>query len=177
MKSVDPNKVIVFDSDVIIHFIKSGFITSIKDLYPKNKKIILGKLLSSDGVLLGKHANEFQNLMRFKLFEIVDFPEKGEIIKEYANLTSNLKLGKGESACLAFAKYTSNIVASSNLKDIQNYCIENKIDYLTTMDFLEYAHQNKILSEADCDYFIYNVKSKDSRLPYNSMKEYYSNQP
>jgi hypothetical protein len=137
MKSVDPNKVIVFDSDVIIHFIKSGFITSIKDLYPKNKKIILGKLLSSDGVLLGK----------------------------------------GESACLAFAKYTSNIVASSNLKDIQNYCIENKIDYLTTMDFLEYAHQNKILSEADCDYFIYNVKSKDSRLPYNSMKEYYSNQP
>jgi len=68
MKNIDPNKVIVFDSDVIIHFIKSGFITSIKDLYPKNKKIILGKLLANDGVLLGKHSNEFQSLMRFKFF-------------------------------------------------------------------------------------------------------------
>jgi len=113
-------------------------------------------------------------LMRFKLFEIVDFPEKGEIIREYANLTSNLKLGKGESACLAFAKCTSNIVASSNLKDIQCYCIENGIDYLTTMDFLEWAHKNRILTEAECDEFIYNVISKGSRLPYKSMKDYYT---
>jgi hypothetical protein len=49
------------------------------------------------------------------------------------------------------------------------------IDYLTTMDLLEYAHQNGVLSEAECDEFIYNVISKGSRLPYNTMKDYYLN--
>jgi hypothetical protein len=175
MKSIEPGKWIVFDSDVIIHFIKSGFVLRLKHIYPENRKIILDKLLANDGVLLGRHRNEFQNLMWFKILEEVEFPESGTIIREYANLTSNLNLGKGESACLAYARFTENVIASSNLRDIKAYCEKNAIDYLTTMDLLEYAHKNDILTLAECDEFIYNVISKGSRLPYRTMEEFYAN--
>jgi hypothetical protein len=172
MKTIDPNKIIVFDADVIIHFIKSEFISILPKLYPQNQKVVLDKLLVEDGVLRGINSTEFINMVRFKIIKEIPFPQKREYYLEYANLVK--RFGKGESACLAYVRLTSNVIASSNLRDIKDYCEVYQIEYLTTMDLLEYAHQNGILSEADCDFFIYNVKSKDSRLPFNTMREFYS---
>jgi len=40
------------------------------------------------------------------------------------------------------------------------------------MDFLYKAYIDGLMNEAECDLFIYNVKSKDSTLPVDSIKEY-----
>ncbi len=50
-----------------------------------------------------------------------------------------IHFSKGESACMAYCRYTSNIIGSSNLRDIKKYCNNHKIVYLTTIDFLYYA--------------------------------------
>lgn len=65
-----------------------------------------------------------------------------------------------------------DILASSNLSDIKLYCEENNIKYLTTMDFITEAFLKGILNEAEFDYFIYNVKTKGSKLPNNTIKKY-----
>lgn len=75
---------------------------------------------------------------------------------------------------MAYCKFNNDIVGSSNLKDITLYCEENGIVYLTTMDFLEAALANEKMSEAECDEFIYNVKLKRSKLPFNTMAEYFA---
>ncbi|MBI4648138.1 MAG: hypothetical protein HY738_16520 [Bacteroidia bacterium] len=40
------------------------------------------------------------------------------------------------------------------------------------MDFLAEALRIKVFDEADCDYFIYELKSKGSKLPCSTIKEY-----
>lgn len=65
---------------------------------------------------------------------------------------------------MAVAKHTKDYIASSNLKDIKEYCNHYGIVYLTTMDILLEAYQKKILTEAECDIFIREVKTKDSKL-------------
>jgi hypothetical protein len=89
---------------------------------------------------------------------------------EYARLIKTF--GKGESACMAYCKFNKDILASSNLKDISIYCEENEITYLTTMDFLAEALNEKQLTEHECNDFIRNVKAVGSKLPVNTIAEY-----
>lgn len=54
------------------------------------------------------------------------------------------------------------------------YIVKDVLDevILTTLDLLNRAYEKNLLDEGECDYFIYNVKSKGSRLPVNSIKEF-----
>lgn len=80
--------------------------------------------------------------------------------------------GDGESACLAVARYTNDIIGSSNLSDIQSYCKMHTIDYLKTMDFLCEALKNKIMTETECDAFIQRIKAVKGKLPVNKMQDF-----
>jgi len=113
------------------------------------------------------------NFIAFCKIEEIDFPNDARVWKAYAELLKEGR-GDGESSIMAVARYNDHIVASSNLKDIKNYCSEHKIAYLTTMDILVIALQAGINDEAECDYFIYKVKSSGSKLPVNSMQEYFA---
>ena len=110
------------------------------------------------------------NFLNFGIATIMQFPSNNQIKKEYAMLRR--KFGNGESACMAVARFNDNVLASSNLKDIKEYCTTYNIEYLTTMDFLVEAFNADIFDEATCDLFIYDVKSKGSKLPCNTIKEY-----
>jgi len=61
--------------------------------------------------------------------------------------------------------YNNDVIGSSNLKDITDYCQRYGLTYLTTFDFLYYAVVNKLISTAEVDEFIRQVKEKDSKLP------------
>lgn len=80
--------------------------------------------------------------------------------------------GDGESACLAVVRYNKTILASSNLRDIKNYCITHKIDYLTTMDFLCAALTGGIFDESKCNHFLQKVLAAGGKLPVKNRKEY-----
>lgn len=87
--------------------------------------------------------------------------------KEYARLISKdgLALGRGESACMVYCLYHHDVVGSSNTKDVTAYCEEKGITYLTTCDFLYYAIQRGLMTKAEADAFIAEVRSMGSFPP------------
>jgi len=109
-------------------------------------------------------------MIQMKLIEELNFSGDFEVIKEYARLKR--MFGAGESACMAYCKFHRDVLASSNLKDIKDYCMENEITYLTTMDFLNAAFERKLLNEAACNSFISDVLSKGSKLPFKTLADF-----
>ena len=85
--------------------------------------------------------------------------------KEYARLTSQLGLGRGESASMVYCRFHDNVLGSSNLRDIIDYCDEYGIKYLTTIDFWFVAIKRGIITKEEADEFIEKVRNKNSRLP------------
>ncbi|KAF5076078.1 hypothetical protein DSECCO2_164940 [anaerobic digester metagenome] len=166
---IDHSKKILLDADVIIHFIKGEQIGILNKIFP-NKLYILDVVFSE--VFKGAQRPMVENLIKMRIIEELSFDNDLIVIKEYARLKKLYNYGDGESACMAYCKYHKDVLASSNLKDIKLYCEENEIQYLTTMDFIHQAYINRLMDEAECDYFIYNVKSKGSKLPVSSIKEY-----
>ena len=165
------NKIILVDADVISHFIKGGEIYTINSIFDYELKI-LDKVYDE----LKRNVSwkqQIDNLISQKVIEVIPFPENNtEVKKEYFRIKKQLNKGDGESACLSFVRYTSNIIASCNLVDIKEYCDEFEITYLTTMDFLCYALSKGIFTEQRCNEFITNVLSKNSKLPVTEIKDY-----
>lgn len=171
---VTSERIILIDADVISHFITAGEADSLNQVFPANPVYILDKVHAelqqwpSSAI-----RTEISILLSTKKIRLMDFPEDNEEIKrEYAWIKSMLFKGDGESACLAVARYNNIILASSNLRDIKNYCITHKIDYLTTMDFLCKALHSGLFLEARCDLFITRVLAAGSRLPVRHMNDY-----
>ena len=150
---------IVLDADVIIHFSKGSLLSLLPQIFPEYDYIVLDKVYNELASVKSQLDNQIQFFGNIKK-EV--FEPTIEIMREYAQLKKTF--GDGESACMAYCRYTANIIGSSNLKDIKNYCTEHKITYLTTLDFLYYAWYRKLLTEDDCKTFINDVVSKGSRL-------------
>ena len=128
---------IVLDADVIIHFVKGGQFSLLLDIFPEYQYIILDVVY--DEVTVNKATKtQIDNTLKFLSARIanVTFAPKGESRLEYARLRSTLLLGKGESACMVYCRDNQDVLGSSNLKDIREYCSQNQITYLTTLDFL-----------------------------------------
>lgn len=161
------NRIILVDADIISHFIKAGEILYLPKIFKSPIKV-LDKVYGELEKWRSKKS-EVDNLIRFGLIEVIDFPETNlEIKKEFYYLKKSRFMGEGESACLAVARFSHNIVGSSNLKDIKIYCGLHSIDYVTTMDFLYRALEKKIFSEERCDVFL----SKMDRLPVKHIKKF-----
>ena len=151
---------IVLDADVIIHFSKGGLLSLLPQIFPEYDYIVLDKVYDE----LSTVRNQLDNQILYcKNIKKVLFTPTAEMLCEYANLKASF--GDGESACMAYCRFTSNIIGSSNLRDIKSYCTDHGITYLTTLDFIYYAWYIKHLTDQECITFIDEVISKGSRLP------------
>ena len=151
---------IVLDADVIIHFSKGECLSLLPQIFPEYEYVVLDKVyneLSSVTIQLDNQIAFIKNITK------IPFQPVGQMLREYAILKN--RFGDGESACMAYCRFTSNIIGSSNLRDIKNYCADHKITYLTTVDFLYFAWRKGLMTVEDCRKFIYDVKAKGSRLP------------
>lgn len=171
MKSIKKGKKIILDADVIIHFYKAGHLGVLTQIYP-NQLFLVKDVLNE--VFKGDIRSQIEMSLKMQVIKELDISGDLKVLKEYASLKK--RFGPGESACMAYCKFNDDVLASSNLKDIKKYCADNKIQYLTTMDFLNAAYEKEILNEADCDLFIYNVKSKGSKLPFSTLKAFRDSQ-
>jgi predicted nucleic acid-binding protein len=155
---------IVLDADVIIHFIKAEQFSLLIDIFPEYEYLILDVVYNEVTV---NHATKIQidNTLKFfsKRISNVKFAPQGASRMEYAKLLSTL--GRGESACMVYCRDNKDVLGSSNLRDIKEYCTRYKITYLTTLDFLYYAFVRGKLSKEECDKFIHDVIAKGSKLP------------
>lgn len=156
--SIEPR--VLLDCDVIIHFTKAGCQLLLPKIFP-GRFVILDKVKAE----LDQRKNNLvalANFIEWTKIEVIPFPKDKAVIMEYARLKANM--GDGEAACMAVAKHTKDYIASSNLKDIKEYCEYYGIVYLTTMDILLAAYDKAILTEVECNTFIQEVKAKDSKL-------------
>ena len=109
-----------------------------------------------------------QKVKRTALFLL--FSPKRESMKEFFLLQRTL--GKGESACMIYCRDNRDVLGSSSLKDIKEYCSKNNITYLTTLDFLYYAYCRKKMTEQECKEFMQEVNNAGSKLPIIDITQY-----
>lgn len=151
---------IVVDADVLIHFSKANCLSLLPQIFPEYDYIILDKVYEETKTI----RTEIGNICHFlKTMNVEPFSPTGNMLREYASLLRTF--GKGESACMSYCKFTNNVVGSSNLKDIKEYCQENKITYLTTLDFFYYAWTRKLMDEKTIKEAMSIIVSKGSKLP------------
>lgn len=151
---------IVLDADVLIHFAKAGRLSQLPEILLGYEYVVLSTVYN-EVLSIQKQLDRQIHFLKNIIME--DFAPTGEMKKEYAMLTA--VFGKGESACMAYCRYTNNVIGSSNLKDIREYCIRQSISYLTTIDFLYYAYVNKKMTAEECNDFISTVNNLGSKLP------------
>lgn len=136
-----PTKVkIVLDADVIIHFTKGGILHLLPDFLPDYGFIVLDIVHNEiPQILLSTLDNQIKRIGNIK---VLKFGSTGCEIREFARLTSSSgpALGRGESACMVYCRYHNDVVGSSNIKDVADYCNEHGITFLTTNDFLFYEY-------------------------------------
>lgn len=169
-----PEKIqIVLDADVIIHFSQGGYLHMLPKVIPDCSFVVLSVVRNE---LRQETRNVLDNQIYFlKNISLIEFNPVGDERREFARLTSlsGLCLGKGESACMTYARFHHNVVGSSNLKDIKDYCSENGIAYLTTWDFLYYAYKAGLMTKKDIEAFVEKVRNSGSILPTKDIDTYY----
>ena len=168
MSKSNNEPLILLDSDVIRHFISGGKLEKLASIYP-GRFAILDKVKKEICRSNNLKAIVEEFIATSAISQIV-FPTDHTIIMEYAYLCR--EFGEGESACMAVAKHQNKFIASSNLKDIGEFCKKHHITYLTTMDILLDAAEKGILINDECDQFITDVLSKGSKLPCRTLKEF-----
>lgn len=151
---------IVLDADVIIHFSKAGYLSLLPGILPEYDYIVLNIVYDE---LHSVRAQLDRQIHFLKNIQLETFPADFNMMREYANLTRTF--GRGESACMAYCRFTHNVIGSSNLRDITAYCQANDITYLTTLDFLSLAYQRGKMTADECHTFMQTVNAQGSKLP------------
>ena len=161
---------IILDADVLLHFAKAGRLNMLPEILPEYEHVVLSTVYDE----IGSIQNQLDNQIFFlKNISKETFNPTGEMMIEYARLLRTF--GKGESACMAYCRYTHNVIGSSNLKDIKEYCKKQQITYLTTIDFLYYAIKRGKMSAEECEQFVKDVVAKGSKLPTVDFGKYLPN--
>ena len=156
---------IVLDADVIIHFAKAGRLPELPQILPEFQFLLLDVVKRELSGMILSVVDKM--IHREKSLVVEQFGHTVGEIKEFSRLisTNGLALGRGESACMVYCLYHHDVLGSSNLKDIQNYCNEQGVTYLTTLDFLYYAIQRGKMTKLEAEEFIRKVVEGGSRLP------------
>ena len=162
---IEPKAKILLDADVIIHFIKGDLSGKLHEIF--ENKLYLIDIVFDEVFKSPSQRTIVERMISIRFIEEIKLDESGNDVKmEYYRLTGPRggNLGKGESAVLSYCRFNNDVVASSNISDIKNYCEQHSITYLTTMDFLAEAFKNRLFSEHECDEFIQTVKRRGSKL-------------
>lgn len=160
---------ILLDSDVVRHFLSGSLLLLLPKIYPRRLAIldiVKGELCRSRS--LQCPVNNFISRCRIKELTFSNAPPT---IREYATLLA-AGLGEGESACMATARFSRQYIASSNLRDIKDYCLTHEINYITTMDILADAVHLKALSQDQANAFIATCLAKGHKLPTSTLGAY-----
>ncbi|SFT89325.1 hypothetical protein SAMN04489724_2608 [Algoriphagus locisalis] len=156
-KSKVPIVKILVDADVLIHLFKAEKISLLNELYPKRVyilDIVLNELKENRTI-----RNNIDSILLFSGIQELQFPTSSnpKLLHEFLALKKETKADDGESACLVYCKYHSDIIASSNTKDIKPYCEENGMAYLTTLDIFCIAVAKGLLSDSEVNQMIQKI--------------------
>jgi predicted nucleic acid-binding protein len=171
-KSSTPQLKILVDADVLIHLFKADRISILKDLYP-SRVFILDVVLDE---LKGNRTinNKLDSIMLFSGIKELIFPTTSNptLFGEFLSLKKSIK-GDDERASLIYCKYHSDIIASSNTKDIKPFCEQHGMVYLTTLDILCVAVHKNLMTGAEANQLIQKIIfNQESHLCCKSIEDH-----
>ena len=76
---------------------------------------------------------------------------------------------------MVYCRFRNNVVGSSNIKDVTDYCNQYGITFLTTNDFLFYGIKNELITAGEATQFIAKVRSLGSYPPVVDFSTYVCN--
>lgn len=160
---------ILLDSDVVIHFIAGELFSKLPDILPDFDFVLLDVVYENE--LKKRHGRIIEQCVHFlRKMSIIKWEYTKEELIEFCELQKIY--GLGESAAMTYCRHHRDVLASSNWKDIISYCNIHGITHLSTMDLLHQALKDGILSEGECDEFIYKVLKQGHKLPCMTMKDF-----
>lgn len=160
---------VLVDADVVSHFLVGGRMALLAVVFPG--RLAMLAQVETELRVVRNFNSTIDNFIRFCQVEQISLPATNDpLTLEY--LTLQRTFGKGESACMAMARFRGNYIASSNLRDIKSYCEQHRITYYTTFDILHLAIQGNHLTVPDCNAFITQVKAAGSRLPFATYQDF-----
>jgi hypothetical protein len=161
------HKTILVDCDVISHFIANNALFDLPEILAPHTCAVLDYVYNE--VAFNHVRLAFlEGLIKKGVMTKMTFPHHNEEIKrEFARIKKdNYLIGDGERACMAVARFSKGIIASSNFRDVAPYCTANKICYLGTLDILTIAFRKGVYNEAKCDKFIQTAMNHNkARFP------------
>lgn len=114
-------RTILIDADVVSHFISGGRIHILAKIFPFRIKLL--DKVYAELEKRPRMKREIDQLLGSSEIYMMLFPENNDEIKiEYFHLKKLMFKGDGEAACMAVVRYSKNILASSNLRDVKAYC-------------------------------------------------------
>jgi predicted nucleic acid-binding protein len=163
---------ILVDADVLIHLFKADKISILNQLYPKRVHmldIVLSELKENRTI-----RNNLDSILLFSGIKELIFPTSSNpiLFREFLALKKQIK-GDGESACLVYCKHHSDIIASSNTKDIKPFCEQHGMSYLTTLDIFCVAVAKGLLTDTQVNKLIAKIThNKESHHCCKSIEEH-----
>ena len=160
---------VLLDADVLSHFLKGERAGLLNDVFPGQLVILREVMTELEQVSRFDQSLDF--LVKIYKIKVMDFSSDNKALLEFENLLLAGR-GPGESACMALARYHGDIIASSNLRDIKNYCQKHSITYYTTLDILHFAIQDGHLTPTECDAFLALIKKRNSKPGFDTYQQY-----
>ncbi len=160
-------KTILLDCDVVSHFITNNCLSDLFIILAPHKCVMLDYVYN-EATKQSFRKSIIDSLITKGDLTLMEFPHADFSIKqEFARIKKlNYLIGDGERACMAVARHTKDVIASSNFRDIAPYCTANNIYYLGTLDILLLAVSKDIYDESTCDIFIQQaIKNNKARFP------------
>ncbi|MGH4139447.1 hypothetical protein [Clostridium sp.] len=166
-----------FDTDCLCAF-----------LWVKNENLLI-KLYGGKIILPGQVYSELSHPRTPHLKTLTDtLKNNGDILIEniemdteeykiYCKLTRNPDkgfkvIGKGEAAAIALVKIRGGVLASNNMRDIQQYVEEYGLDHITTGDILIEALNKQYISEDEGNKIWAKMLLKNRKLPTNTFTDF-----
>lgn len=163
-------KDILIDCDVFRHLHFLGYFEVVNDSLPS--KFIMLDIVEAELIRTVKFVPIVKHYVDKSIISLKNMSIRNKnIITEHFKFISN-DVGPGESACMSVARFSDNVIGSSNLSDIYEYCGTHKISYLTTLDLLFISVLQKKLTETEFDIAIDNLRKNDYRIPNTTFKKF-----
>lgn len=171
------NKVILVDADVLSHFIVTGNIDDLTKILSPHT-IYLVENVYQEAIYHPTDSNRKKTvdswIERCNVKKIKFAENNSSVMREFFRLKKEKPLfGSGERACMAMARFGHEVIASSNFRDVAEYCEEFDIEYIGVLDILMIAKYKGYYTEEKCDQFIQEAKDKNkARFPVNKIALY-----
>lgn len=166
-----------FDNDCISAFLWVGEQSILAQMYPG--RIVIPQPvyeeLSVPGVL---HLKEKIDLMIQRGQAVLQtISTDSETYSLYYQMTQepgagHKVIGNGEASCIALAKEEKGIIASNNIRDIQEYIEEFELQHITTGDIMVEAFRAGLISESQGNVIWSNMLRKRRKIGADSFTEY-----